>query len=112
MISLSSNVIQFYDRTIGYPVAWLWDFGDGNTSEARNPEHTYTQTEVPQTFTVTLISTDAFGLQSKVEKSVVIPAYTEPPPPPAPYDPSLGNTFAMEQGDGIAYFSIDEYIPT
>jgi PKD repeat protein len=109
VISLASNVIQFRDRTLGYPVAWLWNFGDGNTSTDRNPEHTYTQTDAPQSFTVTLLASDAFGYQSKVSKTVVIPAYTAPP---APYNPGLGNTFALDQGDGVAYISIDEFIPT
>ncbi len=39
-------------------VSWQWDFGDGNTSTAQNPGHTYTATGV---YTVTLIITNAAG---------------------------------------------------
>lgn len=33
--------MQFYDNSIDSPTAWLWDFGDGNTSTEQNPTHTY-----------------------------------------------------------------------
>ncbi|MFH0966669.1 MAG: PKD domain-containing protein [Methanobacteriota archaeon] len=37
----SPFTVRFYDISYGYPDVWLWDFGDGNTSEAQNPIHTY-----------------------------------------------------------------------
>jgi PKD repeat protein len=33
--------VTFEDRSIGTVTAWRWDFGDGSTSSARNPSHTY-----------------------------------------------------------------------
>lgn len=39
-------------------VAWLWDFGDGDTSTLENPTHIYTD---PGTYTVSLIVWDLFG---------------------------------------------------
>jgi hypothetical protein len=41
--------VQFADASSGGPSSWSWDFGDGATSSARNPVHTYT---VPGTYTV------------------------------------------------------------
>jgi PKD repeat protein len=38
--------------------SWEWDFGDGTTSQAENPEHTY---EASGTYTATLTVTDATG---------------------------------------------------
>ncbi|MGC9335389.1 MAG: PKD domain-containing protein, partial [Anaerolineae bacterium] len=35
--------VTFEDRSAGGPTAWLWDFGDGGTSTARNPVHVYTR---------------------------------------------------------------------
>ncbi len=39
-------------------VAWLWDFGDGDTSTTENPIHIYTD---PGVFTVSLITWDNLG---------------------------------------------------
>ena len=43
--------VRFYDISYGYPETWLWDFGDGNTSEDQNPVHTYL---IPGTYDVSL----------------------------------------------------------
>ncbi|MEM7036398.1 MAG: PKD domain-containing protein, partial [Bacteroidota bacterium] len=50
------------------PLAYAWDFGDGNTSNAQNPSHTYTASG---SFTVTLIATDQNGCADTLE----LPAY-------------------------------------
>ncbi|MFA5267437.1 MAG: PKD domain-containing protein, partial [Methanoregula sp.] len=51
-------VIQFYDRSIGFPTEWLWDFGDGNMSALKNPVHTYAY---GGNYTITLRATNALG---------------------------------------------------
>ncbi len=38
-----SGEIQFVDQSLGNPMTWLWNFGDGNTSTMQNPLHTYNQ---------------------------------------------------------------------
>lgn len=43
--------VQFTDISAGTPELWAWDFGDGGTSSAQNPSHTYTASG---TYTVTL----------------------------------------------------------
>ncbi len=35
--------VNFTDLSNGSPVAWLWDFGDGQTSVEQNPSHVYTR---------------------------------------------------------------------
>ncbi len=43
--------VRFTDTSAKNPSSWFWDFGDGNTSTAQNPIHTYT---IPGNHTVTL----------------------------------------------------------
>jgi PKD repeat protein len=35
--------VQFTDMSVGTPISWLWDFGDGTTSSEQNPSHQYSQ---------------------------------------------------------------------
>lgn len=46
--------VQFTDQSI-VPTGWTWNFGDGNTSTAQNPSHTYAALG---TYTVTLTVTN------------------------------------------------------
>ncbi|HEB88807.1 MAG TPA: PKD domain-containing protein, partial [Deltaproteobacteria bacterium] len=51
--------VQFTDTSTGVPpTSWMWDFGDGTTSTAQNPAHTYTSIGA---YTVTFTATNAFG---------------------------------------------------
>jgi gliding motility-associated-like protein len=52
------HTVNFTDLSTGNPTTWLWNFGDGNTSNQQNPSHTYT---APGTYTVTLTVTSANG---------------------------------------------------
>ena len=56
--------VNFTDNSTngGSPItAWSWTFGDGGSSTAQNPAHTYT---VAGTYTVTLTTTNAVGSDS------------------------------------------------
>jgi PKD repeat protein len=35
--------VQFQDTSTGGAISWLWNFGDGNTSTAKNPQHGFNQ---------------------------------------------------------------------
>lgn len=35
------STVSFTDCSTGSPASWFWDFGDGETSTAQNPTHTY-----------------------------------------------------------------------
>lgn len=50
--------VVFTDDSSNDPDTWLWNFGDGNTSDQQNPTHTYTN---PGVYTVSLTVTNAFG---------------------------------------------------
>jgi len=68
------HTIQFTDKSTGYPVSWLWKFGDGKISTLQNPKHTYSK---KGTFSVTLavMSYDCAGKSrwSYYTKSVSVP---------------------------------------
>jgi PKD repeat protein len=54
-----SFLVQFYNEstTAACPVNWLWEFGDGATSTAYSPSHTYTPGAAGATYTVKLTMT-------------------------------------------------------
>ena len=57
--------VQFTDQSTGNPVSWKWDFGDGDSSLAQNPTHTYQEYG---TYTVKLTISDGtfgFALEKK-----------------------------------------------
>lgn len=59
----------FEDVSTGNPTSWRWEFGDGQTSTAQNPTHTYS---AAGTYTVTLTATNAAG-SSTFSRSVTVP---------------------------------------
>lgn len=56
--------VKFIDLSKGEPTKWQWSFGDGNTSTAKNPEHTYYKAE---DYTVTLKTTNKEGMDSETK---------------------------------------------
>src|SRR5207247_7178867 len=56
--------------------AYSWTFGDGATSTAQNPSHTYA---AGGTYTVTLAVTDNQGATASTSKSVTVTAPNQPP---------------------------------
>jgi len=71
---ITGMTVTFTDMSYdpdGFIVGWLWDFGDGMTSTAQNPVHTYT---VPGTYTVSLTVTDDDGASSTTSKIITIDA--------------------------------------
>jgi PKD repeat protein len=67
-------IVKFTDASVGEPVRWLWEFGDGVTSSEQHPIHTY---ERPGAYDVGLtIFTSAEvsgqnGVSSKLKRSYV-----------------------------------------
>ncbi|QWZ06426.1 PKD domain-containing protein [Nocardioides panacis] len=69
-------LVTFQDTSTGAPTAWAWDFGDGATSTAQSPTHTY---GAPGSYTATLTATNAGGTTSAT-KSFSVSAPAAPPP--------------------------------
>jgi PKD repeat protein len=57
------------DGSSNKPTAWRWTFGDGGTSTAQDPRHTYTAAE---TYTVTLTASNSAGSGSKTQAGYII----------------------------------------
>ena len=51
-------LVVFDDRSGGHVTDWLWDFGDGSTSTAQSPAHTFAETGY---YAVTLRSGNSVG---------------------------------------------------
>lgn len=61
--------VSFTDLSSGDVSGWLWEFGDGRSSDLQNPTHTYTAVG---TYTVSLTVSDGHGSDDRVR-----PAYIE-----------------------------------
>jgi glucose/arabinose dehydrogenase/chitodextrinase len=81
----------------GGSLSYLWDFGDGTTSTAANPSHTYTSSTV-RTFTARLTVTSQSGATSTDTVTVTVGST---PPTPTIIAPADGTT--VEPGQTITY---------
>jgi len=61
--------VTFTDTSEGDIEEWLWDFGDGSTSDLQNPSHTYTSSG---TFTVSLTVTGEGGEDTQTQADYIM----------------------------------------
>jgi PKD repeat protein len=82
--------VSFTDQSTNNPTAWSWDFGDGGTSDARHPSHTF---ESPGLYTVTLTASNAAGSRGR-SRVHYISVTEETAPPEAQFTgaPTSGTT--------------------
>lgn len=57
--------VQFVDSTIPIANSWVWDFGDGDTSQDQFPQHVYTQSGI---YTVKLTTNNNTGCNDTVSR--------------------------------------------
>jgi gliding motility-associated-like protein len=75
------NPLSFFDNSItgnsNDPISnWLWDFGDGTTSNSQNPNHVYT---TAGTYSVNLtVTTDAGCTNNNGASPIIVNAYPNP----------------------------------
>jgi PKD repeat protein len=65
--------VEFIDQSSGSPTSWLWDFGDGATSTAQNPTHSFMKAGM---YPVTLTVTSASGGTSAKTNSDYVQSFT------------------------------------
>ncbi|XRO75743.1 PKD domain-containing protein [Methanocaldococcus sp. 28A] len=71
--------INFIDKSVSEPVnivKWLWNFGDGSTSNEQNPTHVYSK---EGTYTVTLTVWNQLGISAQKSKIIIIGNTNYPP---------------------------------
>jgi PKD repeat protein len=61
-------LVTFTDLSTNAPTGWSWNFGDGGTSTAQNPSHTYT---LAGTYTVSLVASNGFGQDTETKVGYV-----------------------------------------
>jgi PKD repeat protein len=60
--------VSFTDITMGNPISWSWNFGDGNTSSSQNPTHIYSA----GTYTVSLITNNLAGTDQEIKFDYIV----------------------------------------
>jgi PKD repeat protein len=68
--------VSFSDASTGAPTSWTWDFGDGSTSTAQNPTHTYA---TQGSYTVSLTASNPQGASTETKAGYVV---VDAPPAP------------------------------
>ncbi len=68
--------VAFTDTSSGYPTTYAWTFGDGGTSTAANPVHTFAGAG---TYPVSLTVTNSDGTDTETKTGYIV--LTNPPPP-------------------------------
>ncbi|MCH8318871.1 MAG: PKD domain-containing protein, partial [Bacteroidetes bacterium] len=58
----------FTDASVGSPIQWKWDFGDGDTSTAQNPSHLYAS---PGLYDVSLTVSDSL-CSNFITKTIIV----------------------------------------
>ena len=87
VVSIGEQIQFTFTGTEGNPPAeFLWNFGDGTNSTAKNPIHTYNSIG---NFTVSLILTDYDGDQDQVIKTELITVTATEPEPDIPENPVI-----------------------
>ena len=71
-----SGEITFIDQSSNNPISWLWDFGDGNTSNQQHPTHIY---QNQGTYTVSLTVVNALGTDNIIETNYITVFYNPGP---------------------------------
>ncbi len=71
------TTVQFYDRSKNNPSSYVWNFGDGTTSNLKNPVHIFSSEGI---YTVSLGVSNQAGSNSILKKDYIV--INSPVPPP------------------------------
>jgi len=102
--------VTFTDQSANAPTSWNWDFGDGGSSTAQNPQYTY---NTAGTYTVSLTATNAFGFDTMVKTDYITVNEPQPstkayPLADIPVDGTVGGSYTNTYASDNSYESITE----
>lgn len=60
--------VNFNDQSIGDPLSWVWEFGDGANASEQNPNHTYQNAGI---FTVSLMVSSSVGADLEIKTNLI-----------------------------------------
>ncbi len=83
VLSTCNGLVNFSDLSANSPQQWMWDFGDGGSSNDQNPQHTYLS---DGTYDITLITSNSIGSDTLVQAAYIVVDY--------PDEPMVDGTFA------------------
>ncbi len=63
-----SGQVDLIDESTGSPTSWLWDFGDGNTSNEQLPTHFYAQNGI---YPISLIACNSHGCDTILKENFI-----------------------------------------
>ena len=66
---IGEGEVAFTDESANTPTQWMWDFGDGNSSEEQNPTHTY---EASGEYEVCLTASNARGEHTACQEISIV----------------------------------------
>ncbi len=107
VVYIEDGWVHFTDLTPGPITAWLWDFGDGNTSATQHPDHHFSDLG---TYTVKLTVTDPNECIDMVKKPVIVKDISSTFFPNAfsPNGDGINDRF-MPTGINITHFNLHIY---
>ncbi|MEZ5003816.1 MAG: T9SS-dependent M36 family metallopeptidase [Chitinophagales bacterium] len=106
------GIIEFTDQSIGEPLSYHWDFGDGDTAITANPTHTY---ESSGTYTVTLTIANENSSSTETKTNLITVILLDPPTVDLDLQGCAGDTFALtaDSDNALVWFnSNDEQVGT
>ena len=100
------GIVDFIDLSLVNPSAWLWNFGDGNTSEEQNPSYVY---ETNGLFDIKLIVSNDYGTDSIVKTEYISVERPEPPITVSAERCDAGSLELSATGSGILNWYAEEF---
>ena len=90
LVQFNNTSLDGFSNNCSVNDGYFWDFGDGTTSNLRNPTHSYT---APGNYTVSLYAENSCGVTNTITKTICI-------------EPALTAAFTLNTNNGCAPLAI------